>query len=77
MKHRNILTIKGKSYKKKDILAYKKYFDSIDEKRHGALTQQDYVKSVSKSNHLKRIAVSMFNFLDRNKDGKVTFPELL
>ena len=49
MKNKNIITIQGKTYKRKDILAYKKYFDSIDEKGTGFLKLQDYLKSASKT----------------------------
>lgn len=61
---RNILTIKGKTYKRKEILAIKAYFDSIDVKNKGYITIEDYIKSASKSTHLKRIAVSLYNYLD-------------
>mmetsp|Transcript_1026 Transcript_1026/g.1014 ORF Transcript_1026/g.1014 Transcript_1026/m.1014 type:complete len:135 (+) Transcript_1026:730-1134(+) len=35
---KNILTVKGKTYKKNDILSFKKYFDTIDEECTGHLT---------------------------------------
>ena len=35
---KSILTVKGKTYKKKDIVIFKKYFDSIDEDHTGLLT---------------------------------------
>ena len=73
----NILTIKGKTYKRKDILAIKNYFDSIDTKNKGYITIDDYVKSASKSSHLKRIAVSLFTYLDSSKSGKVNFETML
>ena len=74
---KNILTIKGKTYKRKDILAIKNYFDSIDTKNKGYITIDDYVKSASKSTHLKRIAVSLFTYLDSTKSGKVNFETML
>lgn len=67
---------KGKTYKKNDIMSFKKYFDSIDEDSTGYLTLDcniiknnlslEYVRSISKSDHLRRIAVSLFNFLDKD-----------
>jgi len=38
---------------------------------------QDYIKSVQTQAHLKRIAVSLFNFLDKDKKGFVTFEQML
>ena len=32
---------------------------------------------MSKSDHLKRIAVSLFNFLDKNQNGYISFDEML
>ena len=37
----------------------------------------EYVRAVSRSNHLKRIAVSLFNYLDNDNDGQVSFEEML
>ena len=36
--NKNIITIKGKSYKWSDILCYKKHFDSIDEGKKGKIS---------------------------------------
>jgi len=57
-------------------MSFKKYFDSIDEDSTGYLTLDcniiknnlslEYVRSISKSDHLRRIAVSLFNFLDKD-----------
>ena len=35
------------------------------------------MRAVSRSNHLKRIAVSLFNYLDNDNDGQVSFEEML
>ena len=35
---KKILTIKGKTYRRSDILAYKKYFDSLSDSKTGKLT---------------------------------------
>jgi len=76
-KLKNIITIKGRSYTKADILQIKAYFDSINESKSGKITIDEYVKTLSKSPYLKRVAVSLFNFLDKNSDGCVSFLELL
>ena len=38
---------------------------------------EEYVKSVSGSSHLKRIAVSLFKYLDKTNKGKITFEQML
>ena len=53
------------------------YFKSIDTQSKGYITAEDYINSNSKSNTLKRIAVSLFNYLDKNKSGKVSFETML
>jgi len=35
------------------------------------------VRSISKSDHLKRIAVSLFNYLDKDQNGFLNFEEML
>ena len=35
------------------------------------------MRSISKSDHLRRIAVSLFNFLDKDQNGFVSFEEML
>ena len=37
----------------------------------------EYVRSISKSDHLRRIAVSLFNFLDKDQNGYLSFEEML
>lgn len=37
----------------------------------------EYVRSISKSDHLRRIAVSLFNFLDKDQNGFLSFEEML
>ena len=71
------MTIKGKTYKKKEILEINNYFKSIDTQNKGFITADDYINSNSKSNAFKRIAVSLFNYLDKKKTGKVKFETIL
>lgn len=35
------------------------------------------MRSISKSDHLRRIAVSLFNFLDKDQNGYLSFEEML
>ena len=41
------------------------------------MTLEDYVKSVSHNSHLKRIAISLFQFLDKANRGSISFETLL
>lgn len=75
--NKNIITIKGKTFKRNDVLGFKRFFDEIDEGKTGKMTIHDYIKSVQTQAHLKRIAVSLFNYLDKDKKGAVTFEEML
>ena len=59
------------------MLGFKRYFDDIDELKTGKMRLEDYVKSVQKSSHLKRIAVSLYNYLDKDGKGEVTFEQML
>ena len=49
----------------------------MDIDKSGTITLDEYVRSLSKNNQMKRIAVSLFSFLDKNGDGEITFEELL
>ena len=73
--NKNIITIKGRSYKRHDILVFKRHFDEICSDRSGQMTLEDYVKSVSGNSHLKRIAISLFSFLDEGNRGTINFEE--
>lgn len=35
------------------------------------------MRSISKSDHLRRIAVSLFNYLDKDQNGFLSFEEML
>lgn len=75
--NKNIITIKGRTYKRADVLGFKRYFDDIDELKTGKMRLEDYVKSVQNSSHLKRIAVSLYNYLDKDGKGEVSFEQML
>lgn len=44
--NKNIITIKGKTFKWNDVLGFKWFFDEIDESKSGTMRIQDYIKSV-------------------------------
>ena len=72
-----MITINGKSYSQKEVIFLKKYFDSINTSKSGKMSLEEYCKAASKVPYLKRIAVSLYHFLDKRGKGEVTFEEFL
>jgi hypothetical protein len=54
------------------------YFDKISNGKKAILIE-DFLESFNqeKYNHMKSVAASLYNFLDKKQNGKVTFEELV
>ncbi len=63
---KGMITIKGQTYSKPDVLHFKKYFDKLNENKTGQLSLDEFVRNISTTNHLRRIAVSLYQYLDEN-----------
>lgn len=77
-KFENIIIIKGKAITKKEVFDLREYFDKISGGKKIMLIE-DFINSFSqeKYNHMKGVAASLYNFLDKNQTGKVTFYDLV
>ena len=77
-KFQNIIIIKGRTITKKEVFELREYFDllSIGKKQ---ITIEDFMDSFNqeKYNHMKSIAASLFNFLDKKQSGRVEFLDLV
>ncbi len=73
-----IITQKGKIFTKKDIFDLREYFDKVS---LGKITfnMEDFIMSFNheKYSHMKSVAASLFNFLDKHKTGSITFNDFL
>eukprot|EP00347_Sterkiella_histriomuscorum_P012318 403369049 len=74
---KNILTIKGKTYSKQDILTFRKYFEKVNVSQTGYFSQEEYQHSIQDSELMKRLSISLYSFLDKDGDNKVSFEQLL
>ncbi|CDW75685.1 ef hand family protein [Stylonychia lemnae] len=68
---------KGKTYSKQDILTFRKYFEKVNVSQTGYFSQQEYQQSIQDSELMKRLALSLYTFLDKDGDNKVSFEQLL
>lgn len=66
----------GKCYSRIQIKQWKWEFDKIDSINKGFVTIDEYIKYVSETPSIKKIAVSLFNFFDGGL-GVITFKEIL
>jgi len=68
---------KGRSISKKDFNVMKKIFINYDKDNSGTVTYKEFVKAISDKKDLVRSAAGMFQEMDVNGDGEMTFKELL
>lgn len=54
----------------------KDYFDTLSDKNQ-CITIKEFTKAFANKPHMKRVTASLFNYLDSNQSGQVTFNELL
>lgn len=74
MKH--IIITKGCTLTRNEIFKIKDYFDSLSD-RQKVINVKDFTKSFQNKPHMKRVTASLFNFLDNNSTGFVTFEQLM
>lgn len=65
---------KGRTITKKDIFDLRDYFEKLSFGKDFIMIE-DFIDSFSqeKYNHMKSVAASLYNFLDQDQNGKVTF----
>ena len=71
------LSQKGKTITKREIFDLRDYFEGISGGKKVILIE-NFIESFNdeKYNHMKSVAASLFNFLDKDQNGKVTFKQL-
>ena len=77
-KFENIIIIKGRTITKKQVFDLREYFDKISGGKKIILIE-DFIDAFSqeKYNHMKSVAASLYNFLDKNQKNRVTFYDLV
>ena len=77
-KFENIIIIKGRTITKKEVFELREYFGNISGgKKH--ILIEDFIENFNqeKYNHMKSVAASLFNFLDKKQHGKIDFLDLV
>jgi len=54
----------------------KHYFDMLSDKNE-LMTIKEFSQAFSEKSYMKRVIISLFNFLDRDQNGEVSFEDLL
>lgn len=68
----NIIIIKGKSITKKEVFELREYFDGLS-KGKKQIEIEDFIENFNQEKymHMKSVAASLFNFLDKRAMGRV------
>jgi len=73
----DVISINGMSVTKKQVLQFKENFDNMNKSKNGKLILEEFIESCSNIQYLKRIANSLFKFMDKNKQGYIDFKQFL
>ncbi|KAL4430203.1 hypothetical protein ABPG74_014762 [Tetrahymena malaccensis] len=73
---KNIIIIQGNTLTRKQVFSLKEYFDKLaGNNQH--INIKEFTKAFQDKPHMKRVTASLFNFLDSDQKGMVSFEQLL
>ena len=77
-KYKNILIIKGRTMTKKEVFELREYFGNMSGGKE-FIRIEDFIENFNqeKYNHMKSVAASLFNFLDKKQHGQIEFMDLV